>query len=489
MTTTIDDRSDESYWPNFIDGAYCNGGAGRIAVKNPATGDVLAEHALADAADVDRAVQAAHRVHRSGQLAKLHPMDRGRMVRGIGKYLSDNMESVKRSITLEQGKPLFESEAEIKLAIRLFEYFGSMAESLEGRSVPCDDTRFDFTVYEPLGVSAQFMPSHYPIYIPARALSVALATGNACVMKTSELAPISTIWLARAAEAVGFPPGAVNILCGRREDAGVALSTHPDINHLVFIGQQHCATEVLSQSARNIVPSIVEVGGTSPTLFFEDGDLDAFIFEARMGSYWNAGQFCCGVYRVIVHESRYEELIDGAVALAESLEVGPGIESGDFRPYMGSMDSNEQLQKVLEIVADAKLNGAKCVAGGERLKRAGFFMKPTVLRDVDPSMRAAQEEVWGPVMSVLKFRDEEEAYRLANGPRHSGLMCGVFTKDLGRMMRAAQRIRAGHIVSNQTLIGGAELPFGGFNRAGYGSLKGREALMGYVQRKNVLLNL
>ncbi|KVG71046.1 aldehyde dehydrogenase family protein [Burkholderia ubonensis] len=487
--TTLDDKLDDTYWPNFINGAYCDGGAGRISVTNPATGEVFAEQALADAADVDRAVQAARSVHLSGHLKDMHPMERGRMVRRIGSYLADNIEAIKRSITLEQGKPLFESEAEIKLAIRLFDYFGSMAESLEGRSIPSDSTRFDFTVYEPLGVSAQFMPCHYPIYIPSRALSVALATGNTCVMKTAEIAPISTLWLARAAEAAGFPAGAVNIFCGRREDAGLALSTHPDINHLVFIGRQSAATDVLSRAAGTLVPSIVEVGGTSPTLVFEDGDLDAFTFEARMGSYWNAGQFCCGMFRIIVHESRYEELVDRAVALAESLEVGPGIDSGDFRPYMGAMDSEEQLQKVLAMVDDARRNGAKCVTGGERLRGPGFFMKPTVLRDVDPAMSVAQEEVWGPVMSVLKFGDEDEAYRLANGPRHSGLMCGVFTKDLGRMMRAAARVRAGHIVSNQTLIGGAELPFGGFNRAGYGSLKGREAMLGYVQRKNVLLNV
>ncbi|MET9385472.1 aldehyde dehydrogenase family protein [Streptomyces sp. NPDC002928] len=481
----------QSYWPNYIDGAFCNGGAGRITVEDPSTGGALAEHALADADDVGRAVAAAQRVNRSGALADLHPMERGRMVRAMGEYLARHIDEVKRTITLEQGKPLFEAEAEVRMAARLFEYFGSMAESLEGRSVPCDDTRFDFTVYKPFGVSAQFIPCHYPVYIPSRALSVALAVGNACVMKTSEMAPISASWLALAAQEAGFPDGAVNIFCGRRSDAGTALSRHPDIDHLVFIGQAAGASAVLADASKRIVPSIVEVGGTSPTIVHEDADLDEFVAEARMGTYLNAGQFCCGMYRIIVHESRYDELVDRSVALAESLKVGPGIESGDgdFKPYMGPLDSERQLGRVLGIVEDAKRAGAKCVTGGTRLAGAGSFLRPTVLRDVDPNMRVATEEVFGPVMAVMKFRTESEAIELANSAGHSGLMCSVFTRDLGRMLRAANQVRAGHIVANQSAIGGAEVPFGGFGRGGHGSLKGREALMGYAQRKNVLLNI
>ncbi|MEU5272492.1 aldehyde dehydrogenase family protein [Streptomyces hygroscopicus] len=481
----------QSYWPNFIGGKFRHGGAGKITVCDPSTGGALAEHALADADDVNRAVGAAHRAHRSGALADLHPMERGRMVRAMGEYLADHIDEVKRTITLEQGKPLFEAEAEVRMAVRLFEYFGSMTESLEGRSVPCDNTRFDFTVYKPFGVSAQFMPCHYPIYIPSRTLAVALAAGNSCVMKTSELAPISASWLARAAQEAGFPDGAVNIFCGRRADAGAALARHPDIDHLVFIGQAGAATAVLADTAKTIIPSIVEVGGTSPTIVHEDADLDAFVAEARMGTYLNAGQFCCGMYRIIVHESRYQELIDRSIALAESLTVGPGMESGDgeFKPYMGPMDSNAQLDRVLGIIEDAKRAGAQCVAGGTRLPGAGSFLQPTVLRDVEPHMRVAKEEVFGPVMAVMKFTDERDAIELANSAGHSGLMCSVFTHDLGRMLRAAHGVRAGHIVSNQSIIGGAEVPFGGFGRGGHGSLKGRDALMGYVQRKNVLLNL
>ncbi|KQV13850.1 aldehyde dehydrogenase [Rhizobium sp. Root1203] len=479
----------DAYWQNYIDGIFCDGGAGRIEVQDPSTGEKLAEQALASVEDIDRAVKAAQRVYLSGEFADLHPMERGRMVRAMGQFLAENADEIKRTITLEQGKPLFEADAELKASIRFFEYFGAMAESIEGKTVPGDASRFDFTIYKPLGVSAQFMPCHYPIYILARALAPALVTGNSCVMKTSETAPLSAGWLARAAEAAGFPAGTVNILCGRRQEAGAALAGHPDIDHIVFVGNPDSAADVISKASRNLVPSIVEVGGTSPTIIYEDGDLDEFIDAARRGSYWNAGQFCCGMYRIIVHESRHDELVDRAVALAELMQVGPGIESSEFSPYMGPLDSDRQLQKVLGIVKDATTQDARCLIGGSRLKGDGSFMRPTVLADVTPSMRAAQEEIFGPVMAIMKFHEEADAIKIANSARHSGLMCNIFTQDMGRMMRSANKIRAGHIVSNQSAIGGAEIPFGGFARAGYGSLKGREALQGYVQRKNILIKM
>lgn len=480
----------QNYWPNFIAGTFRHGGAGKFGVKDPSNGNTLAEQALADTVDINHAVSEARRVYEAGALTNLHPGERGAMLRKVGQFLADNFDAVRETITLEQGKPLFEASKEVRFAIAIFDYFGSMAQSLEGRSVPGDASRFDFTVYEPFGVSAQIMPAHYPVYILSRTLAVALAAGNSCVMKTSELAPISATWLARAVESAGFPDGAVSIFCADRE-AGAALASHSDINHLVFVGTKESAAAVLTNAANNYLPNIVEVGGTSPTLFFEDGSIDAFLPEARLGLYLNAGQFCCAMYRVIVHESRYEEVVGRSVELAESLKVGPGIESDgeDFQPYMGPLHTERQLQKVLGLVNDATNGGARCVSGGERILREGPFMRPTVLRDVDPCLRIAQEEVFGPVMSVIKFRTEEEAIRIANGARHSGLVCNVFTQDLARMMRVARQVRAGHVIWNSSTVGGPDVPFGGFGRSGHGSLKGREALLGYAQRKNILLQV
>lgn len=478
----------QNYWPNFIGGAFDHGGRGRVAIKDPSTGVVLAEHALADQMDVNRAVSEARRVHEAGSLANLHPAERGAMLRKVGQFLADNFDAVRTTITLEQGKPLFEASKEVRFAIAIFDYFGSMAQSLEGRSVPSDASRFDFTVYEPFGVSAQIMPAHYPVYILSRTLAVALAAGNSCVMKTSELAPISASWLARAIENAGFPKGSVSIFCADKETSA-ALASHSEIDHLVFVGTKEVAAEVLASAAKHYLPSVVETGGTSPTVFFEDGSIEAFLPEARLGIFLNAGQFCCAMYRVIVHESRYKEVVDRSVELAESLRVGPGVESDgdDFRPYMGPLQTERQLQRVLGLVNDATNHGAKCVAGGERILRDGSFMRPTVLVNVKPHLRVAQEEIFGPVMSFIKFQSEEEAIQIANGARHSGLVCNVFTQDLARMMRVARRVKAGHVIWNSTTVGGPDVPFGGFGRSGHGSLKGREALLSYAQRKNILL--
>lgn len=483
MSTHID-----SYWPNYIDGAFCHGGAGRIEVTDPGSGEMLTTHALADAADVDRAVQAAKRVHLSGVLANMHPMERGLIVRRMGQYLAAHAEEIKRILVLEQGKPYFEATVEVNATTRLFDYFASMAESLEGKSVPTGQTRFDFTVHQPFGVSAQFIPCHYPIYIAARSMAVALVTGNTCVLKTSELAPVSAAWFARAAEEAGLPAGALNIICGRGAEAGSALAGHPGIDHLAFSGHVETASRVLPLAAPNLVPSVVEVGGTNPTIVFEDADLDAFESEARTGTFWNAGQFCTGMYRVIVHESRYEEVLERSVGLAASLRLGPGMESGDFGPYMGPLDSDAQVEKVVALVEDAKASGARCLIGGRKAPGRGFFMQPTILRDVQPQMTVAQREIWGPVMAVMKFRTTEEAIQIANSTPYTGVICGVFTQDIGTMMRTAHAVKAGHVITNASIISGPEIPFGGgFGRSGYGRVKGREALLGYVQTKNILL--
>ena len=226
----------QPYWQNYIDGAWCDGGTGRVEVSNPGTGEVLAEHALADAADVDRAVAAARRVQDSGALTDMRPVERGRMVQAMGRYLLEHLEEIATVLTLEQGKPLWEARNEIRGAARYFEYYGNQAETVEGRSIPLGAGYFDFTTHEPYGVSAQIIPWNYPVEMSARSLSAGLATGNSCVVKTPELTPLSNAWLARAAEAAGFPAGAVNILCGWGHEAGAALSAHPDIDQVVFTG-------------------------------------------------------------------------------------------------------------------------------------------------------------------------------------------------------------------------------------------------------------
>ncbi|WP_300019801.1 aldehyde dehydrogenase family protein [uncultured Roseobacter sp.] len=478
----------KAYWQNYIDGAWVDGSAGRIDVINPGTGERLAEQALADAADVDRAVMAAQRVHMSGALSDLRPVDRGRMVQAMGRYLLDNIDEIAPVLTLEQGKPLWEARIEVEGAARYFEYYGNQAETVEGRSIPLGKGYFDFTTNEPFGVSAQIIPWNYPVEMTARSLSAALATGNACVIKTPELTPLSNAWFAHAAEAVGLPKGAVNILCGFGNEAGATLSAHPAVNQIVFTGSVPTGVAIASAAAKNVVPCVLELGGKSAAIVHDDADLDAFENDVRWGIYFNAGQVCSAMSRVIVHESVHDELVDRMVGVAQSLTVGPGIDQPEFGPTMGAMVSEAQCNRVADMIGAAQGEGAQVATGGRKLNIPGAFLEPTIVTNVEPGMAIANEEVFGPVLSVLKFTSDDDAIRIANGTPY-GLVGGVFTRDLDRATTAARQLRAGQVFVNEWYAGGVETPFGGYGKSGYGREKGREALWNYVQTKNIAIKL
>lgn len=478
----------KTYWQNYIDGTWVNGGAGRINVFNPGTGEKLAEQALADVADVDRAVMAAQRVHLSGALSDLRPVERGRMVQAMGRYLIEHIDDIAQVLTLEQGKPLWEARIEVEGAARYFEYYGNQAETVEGRSIPLGKGYFDFTTYEPFGVSAQIIPWNYPIEMTARSLSAALATGNACVIKTPELTPLSTAWLAHAAKAVGLPQGAVNILCGLGSEAGAALSAHPHVNQIVFTGSVPTGVAIATAAAKNVVPCVLELGGKSAAIVHDDADLDAFENDVRWGIYFNAGQVCSAMSRVIAHDSIHDELIERMVGVAQSLTVRPGIDQPEFGPTMGAMVSEGQRDRAAGMVGAAQGEGAHVATGGRKMNIPGAFLEPTILSNVTPDMAIANEEVFGPVLSVLKFSSDEDAISIANGTPY-GLVGGVFTRDLDRATTAARQLRAGQVFVNEWYAGGVETPFGGYGKSGYGREKGREALWNYVQTKNVAIKL
>ena len=478
----------QPYWQNYVDGSWIDGGAGRIDVINPGTGEKLAEQALADAGDVDRAVMAARRVHLSGALSDLRPVERGRMVQAMGRYLLEKIDEIAPVLTLEQGKPLWEARMEIEGAARYFEYYGNQAETVEGRSIPLGANYFDFTTYEPFGVSAQIIPWNYPVEMTARSLSAALATGNTVVIKTPEMTPLTNAWFAHAAEAVGLPKGAVNILCGLGHVAGAALSAHPHVNQIVFTGSVPTGVAIATAAARNVVPCVLELGGKSAAIVHDDADLEAFENDVRWGIYFNAGQVCSAMSRVIVHESRHDELVERIAFVAANLSVGPGIEHTEFGANMGAMVSEAQRDRAAGMVSDAIAAGATAAAGGRKMNIPGAFLEPTLLTGVTPDMNIANEEAFAPVLSVLKFRDDAQAIEIANGTPY-GLVGGVFTRDIDRATQAARQIRAGQIFVNEWYAGGVETPFGGYGKSGYGREKGREALWNYVQTKNVAIRL
>ncbi|MEM1163148.1 MAG: aldehyde dehydrogenase family protein, partial [Pseudomonadota bacterium] len=443
----------QPYWQNYIDGGWCDGGAGRIDVIDPGSGRVLAEHAIADAADVDRAVAAAERVHRSGVLRDMRPIERGRLVQEMGRYLLAHIDEIASILTAEQGKPLWEAHIEVKGAALYFEYYGNQASTVEGRSIPLGSGYYDFTDYEPMGVSAQIIPWNYPLEMTARSLSAGLATGNACVVKTPELTPLSNAYFAHAAEAVGLPAGAVNLLCGLGSEAGAALARHKRVNQIVFTGSVATGIAIATAAAQNVVPCVLELGGKSAAIVHDDADLDAFENDIRWGIYFNSGQVCSAMSRVIVHRSRHDELVERATKIARGLSVGPGGDRPEIGSNMGSMVSEAQRDRAVGMVQQAEQDGAKVATGGRALNEPGAFMEPTVLTGVSPEMTIAQQEVFGPVLSVIPFTDDADAIRIANATDY-GLVGGVFTRDLDRAMAGARQIRAGQVFVNEWFAGG-----------------------------------
>lgn len=478
----------QEHWQNFIAGGWADGGAGWGEVINPATGDVLAHQAMADAADVDRAVQTAREVHLSGALTAMRPVERGRMVLAMGRHLLEHQAEVAEILTLEQGKPYWEAFREVGNAARYFEYYGNQAETLEGRSIPLGAGYFDFTQHEPYGVSAQVIPWNFPLEIASRSIAAGLATGNACVVKTPELAPLSSYIFGRAAEAAGWPAGALSVFSGLGPVAGAALAAHPQVNQMVFTGSVATGISIATAAAQNVVPCVLELGGKSAAIVHDDADLERFETDIRNGIYFNAGQVCSAMSRVVVHESRHDELVERAVGVARSLSVGPGAERREAGLTMGAMVSEAQRDRAAGMVAEAEAQGAKVAAGGRKMNIPGAFLEPTVLSGVTPGMTIAQEEVFGPVLSVIPFSTEAQAIEIANGTPY-GLVAGVFTRDLDRATRAARALRAGQVFVNEWFAGGVETPFGGYGKSGYGREKGREALLNYVQTKNVAISV
>jgi aldehyde dehydrogenase (NAD+) len=478
----------KSYWQNYINGEFVDGGAGRIDIDNPGTGNKLAEQACADAADVDRAVQAAKKCHESGVLSNLRPVERGRMVQAMGRYLLDNLEEIAIILTMEAGKPLWEARTEIKGAARYFEYYGNQAETVEGRSIPLGKDYFDFTIHEPIGVSAQIIPWNFPMEMTARGIAAALATGNACVIKTAELDPLSSSYFAHAAEAAGMPKGAVNIICGHGYEAGAALSAHKDINQIVFTGSVPTGIAIATAAAQNVVPCVLELGGKSAAIVHDDANIDSLLKSVRSGIYFNAGQVCSAMSRMIVHESIHDEVVDRVVDLAKNLSVGPGIDRTEIGLNMGSMVSEKQRDRAEALCSRAQQEGATTATGGHKLNIPGYFLEPTVLTNVTRDMAIAHDEIFGPVLSVLKFSADQDAIDIANDSEY-GLVGGVFSQDIDRALQVARQVRAGQIFVNEWFAGGVETPFGGYKKSGYGREKGREALWNYVQTKNIGIRL
>ena len=486
MTQTTQDKTAVRGPTKFlINGEWVEPASGKYYDDvNPTTGETLARVAEGGAEDIDRAVKAA-RAAFEGPWAKIHPADRGRMLFKMAQLVRDNAEELAEIDALDAGKPVTASlRVDIPAAIDCFEYYAGWADKLHGETVPVRAPAFTYLVRQPLGVVGQIIPWNFPVMMAAWKLAPALACGNTTVLKPAEQSPLSALKLGELCLEADLPPGVVNIVTGFGE-AGAALVEHEDVDKIAFTGSPEVGRIIVRASAATWKKVSLELGGKSPNLILADADLEAAIRGASGGIFFNQGEVCSAGSRILVDQSIYDEFLDGLTKRADSIKVGDPL---DPKTYMGPVVNDEQFERVMGYIGVGKDEGAKLVTGGERIGDRGYFVQPTIFADVDNRMRIAQEEIFGPVASVIPIKDVDEAVRIANDTSY-GLAAAVWTRDVAQAHNVAHRLKAGTVWVNTYGATDTRSPWGGFKDSGFGRELGRQALDLYTEYKSVWISL
>lgn len=471
--------SEQIHWRNFVAGEWRDA-EHHIEVEDPSTGEVFATIACASNADIDDAMLAARACVNRGELTRHRPLERAALLRRIAREIEQMVEQGGALLARENGKSLADAQEEFAIAARYFDYYAGMADKIEGTSIPLGEDYIDFTTYEPMGVSVQIVPWNFPVDICARSLAPALAAGCAVVVKSPENTPLAITMIATACQRAGLPEGALSIVCGYGHEVGAALVAHHEVDQIVFTGSVPTGQSILRAAAERATPCVMELGGKSAAVVFADADLDSLMDSVRWGIFFNGGQVCSAMSRMLVQRDIYDQVLERVAAFAEQM----ASDSENFTPLI----SAQQKQRVLAMCQRASLDGARLLTGGEAQTRVGHFVAPTVFADVAPGSELFCQEVFGPVLAITPFDTEDEAFALANATDY-GLVAGVFTRDLGRAMRASRALQAGQVFVNEWYAGGIETPFGGIGMSGFGREKGQEALYSYVRTKNVAIRV
>jgi aldehyde dehydrogenase (NAD+) len=471
---------------NFIANRLVASASGKtIPVIDPSNGIAFDQIQRSDATDIDTAVKAARDCFEN-VWQDLSAVERGRLLMRLSTKIADHAEELARLELRDCGKPVKQARADATALARYFEFYAGACDKLHGETLPYQSGFSVMTWREAHGVTGHIIPWNYPMQIFGRSVGGALAAGNACVVKPAEDACLSLLRVAELAAEVGFPAGALNIVTGYGHEVGDALARHPGIDHISFTGSPSIGTLIQQVAAERHCPVTLELGGKSPQIVFADADLEIAVPAIVNAIVQNAGQTCSAGSRLLVDSAIYEPLLERLGHAFECLLVGPASMDLDLGPLI----RQSQQQRVWDFLSDAQVAGIPMVAQGRIVEEApdtGFYQAPTLLRDVPVMHRLAQEEVFGPVLCAMSFKDETHAVALANATRF-GLAAGIWTRDGARQFRMAKRIKSGQVfINNYGAGGGVELPFGGVKSSGYGREKGFEALYGFTTLKTVAL--
>ncbi|MCH9030704.1 MAG: aldehyde dehydrogenase family protein [candidate division Zixibacteria bacterium] len=472
----------------FIGGKWQNG-ADTLETINPATGEVITTFAEAGSREVDSAVKAAREAFPAWR--DTPPAKRGKLLWKLADLIGRDRERLATLETIDNGKPYFESgKIDIPFTAEIFRYFAGWATKIHGSTLPARGATFAYTRREPLGVVGLIIPWNLPLVMCSWKLGPALATGNTCVLKPAEQTPLTALALADLIKEAGFPDGVVNIITGRGTVTGAELVKHPDVNKISFTGSVPVGREIMKSAAETLKKVTLELGGKSPNIIFADANIDSAIKGAVNGIFYGKGELCCAGSRLLVDKSIHTQVVDGIKALVAKMQVGDPF---DKKTRIGALVSKEQMKKVLGYINIGKEDGASVVAGGARAEMSGefangCFVQPTVFDNVNENMRIAREEIFGPVLAVIPFENEDEALAIANNVDF-GLAAAVWTSDISRAHRFADKLEAGTVWINTINMFDPALPFGGFKQSGFGRDLGEDALDGYLQTKSIWVNL